>query len=446
MAQKLSGFALFFAIFFSISYALAAPTVVGITGASVVDATPSATIIYGGSAGTACANGTSTCDNCDGSGLTACNHTRITPNTNLTIQLTSTSQTGYVMIGDDATGAQIARAAGVTNQNATGSITITWNDICNKISAGQSLCETAGGGGDLNSAVILRVGIDSSTTPDNKLDGTNDDYIRISFKVQRSMGDTVNLSAEGSASSATNGIVSWSVYPGDGKVYLENVETYPGFPSSANSILYNKLHLLYRAGTCTNVALIKNKMDGSTGTFDLTTGIQSDGNLDDDRFLGLTNDTTYVFKVALEDQAGNIGLFFPNAPCTNETHSVTPSEVFGLLKNQNNCFIATAAYGSPLEKHVKTLRQFRDAVLLKFDLGKLFVRTYYKLSPPVAQVISESPVLRAASQVALFPVWAFAASSALIGFWPSLVILFCLLASALIVLKWSFNKRTGDRA
>jgi len=50
------------------------------------------------------------------------------------------------------------------------------------------------------------------------------------------------------------------------------------------------------------------------------------------------------------------------------------------------CFIATAAYGSSLESHVKVLRQFRDRFLLTNYLGKVFIDLYYTYySPPVAE-------------------------------------------------------------
>jgi tetratricopeptide (TPR) repeat protein len=54
------------------------------------------------------------------------------------------------------------------------------------------------------------------------------------------------------------------------------------------------------------------------------------------------------------------------------------------------CFIATAAYGSPLAQEVIALSAFRDEVLLSSTPGKLFVRTYYLVSPPLARLISHS--------------------------------------------------------
>jgi uncharacterized repeat protein (TIGR02543 family) len=67
------------------------------------------------------------------------------------------------------------------------------------------------------------------------------------------------------------------------------------------------------------------------------------------------------------------------------------------------CFIATAAFGSYLEPHVKVLRNFRDRCLLTNSPGKAFVKFYYRHSPPIADVIRKHPSLKYATRVALFP-------------------------------------------
>ena len=58
------------------------------------------------------------------------------------------------------------------------------------------------------------------------------------------------------------------------------------------------------------------------------------------------------------------------------------------------CFIATASYGNIFAPEVQSLREFRDRFLLSNSPGKLFIRMYYKMSPPIAQVLKKHPVLR----------------------------------------------------
>ena len=58
------------------------------------------------------------------------------------------------------------------------------------------------------------------------------------------------------------------------------------------------------------------------------------------------------------------------------------------------CFIATAAFGTPLAEEVIVLKKFRDNVLLKTVSGKEFVRFYYAFSPPIADFIRNKSLLK----------------------------------------------------
>ena len=52
---------------------------------------------------------------------------------------------------------------------------------------------------------------------------------------------------------------------------------------------------------------------------------------------------------------------------------------------------------------VKVLRDFRDEYLLSNSLGRKFVSAYYQYSPPVAEYIRQSEVLRTLTRWLLTP-------------------------------------------
>lgn len=91
----------------------------------------------------------------------------------------------------------------------------------------------------------------------------------------------------------------------------------------------------------------------------------------------------------------------------DNTASITVSVVEGQaggLSGGGRCFIATAAFGSHLDPHVMTLRDFRDRYLLTHPAGRAFVDWYYRTSPPLAAWIAEREGARTAVRWALTPI------------------------------------------
>ena len=67
-------------------------------------------------------------------------------------------------------------------------------------------------------------------------------------------------------------------------------------------------------------------------------------------------------------------------------------ELFATGNSGGGCFIATAAYGTPLAEEIDILCNWRDNCLLQSGLGRIFVDAYYNLSPPIANHIKVSKV------------------------------------------------------
>ena len=94
------------------------------------------------------------------------------------------------------------------------------------------------------------------------------------------------------------------------------------------------------------------------------------------------------------------------------------------------CFIATATYGTPMAQEINVLRGVRDAYLLDTALGTAFVDTYYRMSPPFADLVARSPFLAALVRAVLIPIVA-ASTAALNAPGLSLSALACMLIAAL---------------
>jgi hypothetical protein len=94
------------------------------------------------------------------------------------------------------------------------------------------------------------------------------------------------------------------------------------------------------------------------------------------------------------------------SPCNRASHVIstniaTPAQKFATL---SGCFVATAAYGTPMAGAVDDLRKVRDQRLLTSAAGRLFVASYYAFSPPLADAIAADKHLRAAARAALQPI------------------------------------------
>jgi len=106
------------------------------------------------------------------------------------------------------------------------------------------------------------------------------------------------------------------------------------------------------------------------------------------------------------------------------------------------CFIATAAYGSPMEPHVKVLREMRDRFLLCSGPGKTFVAFYYAHSPAAADFIAGHAGLRAIVRVGLLPLVGVSWTALKIGLVPTIgfLLVFGICLIGLVKLKRSRKK------
>jgi len=105
------------------------------------------------------------------------------------------------------------------------------------------------------------------------------------------------------------------------------------------------------------------------------------------------------------------------------------------------CFIATAAYGTPMAEEIEILREFRDEYLLTSAQGQAFVGLYYRISPPMAEFITEHPRLKPVVRVGLSP--AVVMSSAVVNTSPTekTLILGLLVLVSVTLIIWAARRR-----
>lgn len=93
------------------------------------------------------------------------------------------------------------------------------------------------------------------------------------------------------------------------------------------------------------------------------------------------------------------------AQCLDEIdrESLSPPTVAAERSSGSSpCFVATAVYGSQDAPEVALLRGFRDRVLRRAFLGRLFIRTYYGwLGPWAALVVMRVSVFRVLARLAI---------------------------------------------
>ena len=98
-----------------------------------------------------------------------------------------------------------------------------------------------------------------------------------------------------------------------------------------------------------------------------------------------------AYNEILDEEVNTIGVtYVPGGVTGTEEPSggETPKS-----PSSDPCYIATAVYGSYDAGEVVALRNFRDNVLKKSFLGRLFIKTYYTLSPPVADYLKNAETL-----------------------------------------------------
>jgi hypothetical protein len=98
----------------------------------------------------------------------------------------------------------------------------------------------------------------------------------------------------------------------------------------------------------------------------------------------------------------------PATPRAEETDAGKIGEEVSAQETKRKfCFIATAAYGSPMAREVLLLKTFRDDHLAPRFCGRKFIQGYYRVSPFLARPIGRSNLLKLLTRWLLTPIVCF---------------------------------------
>jgi len=144
--------------------------------------------------------------------------------------------------------------------------------------------------------------------------------------------------------------------------------------------------------------------------------------------VSATPDSAYRFTGWTGDVPGGLENVVPLTIAMDSDKSITanfealaPDEE-GTAKKILSCFIATAAYGSPLHPHLDVLRDFRDQYLMPSKFGRWLVECYYRYSPFIADLIAKHKPLKVIVRIQLLPAVIFSYSMVHLGPTAALVI------------------------
>jgi len=148
--------------------------------------------------------------------------------------------------------------------------------------------------------------------------------------------------------------------------------------------------------------------------YDLTISSTSGGNVTNPGEETFTYDEGTVVNLTAEAEegyqfvnwTGNVSTIGNVAAAStnitmNGDYSITAN--FEEEPSDGGCFIATAAYGTPMAEEIQILRDFRDEYLLTNPLGQALTDLYYRVSPPIGEFITKHPSLKPIVRVGLVP-------------------------------------------
>lgn len=426
---------------FAAAELLVKPGTISISGHSAIS--EDLATIYGGIAGNACptTDGISTCNSCtDTTGtINACNQNSVYSNLKFSVSFkVSKTVTGIAKLFIESTTTGVFEtvvtlsSASYTADTSTVTLETTWSEICSR----SGLTGSCTGTSALLASKGIRYGVDSDGTGEIEEAERKSATVKLHY-IPAGAAEVTQAFCTAGTTPTGSGVCNVTFLPGDAKAYIDSA-IYNGDDTSSTStggtVTWESIAVFpVQVATGGEAAAYTTFANGAAQPIFKIIN-PSDGSIPDSQVAGgLDNYLKYCMVYGTRNKAQNIYKFVTTGVDT-ATSCFTPSEVAGILDDKS-CFISTAAFGSASAPEVEIFRKFRNRFLLNNVFGKGFVRVYYKISPAIANVISESNYLKAATRKALYPFYVFAFVSLKLGFLAALFALFSSLAMLLIAAR-----------
>jgi very-short-patch-repair endonuclease len=118
----------------------------------------------------------------------------------------------------------------------------------------------------------------------------------------------------------------------------------------------------------------------------------------------VASDLCQIIEVRLRHRNYSANAVLENKSATQTPTTTQIPTTATTLQTERSCFIATAAYGTPMAQEINILRRFRDSRVKPNLIARHFVTLYYNASPPLARVISRNKKMKAFVRLSLKPI------------------------------------------
>lgn len=175
-----------------------------------------------------------------------------------------------------------------------------------------------------------------------------------------------------------------------GRINANSAITAPAVPISfsASTASSTQVNLSWTDTSTNELGFRVERKTGSGSYSEIATPAKNSTSQSD---TGLTASTTYTYRIRAYNSMANSSY---SSEATATTSSADSGTGGGSGGGGGGCFIATAAFGTPMAREVQILCDYRDVYLMNSCVGREIVRSYYTLSPYIAKRIEHDRYLK----------------------------------------------------